>query len=297
MILEEMEKMSVFSGIVILIAFSVVCYAAGRLLQHLLNQQEKGAAHAFVTGSFSMLILFYLLHIAVVGLSFPFTVLLWGYTGICALVFFNALLFLKGELWMVPMRGIRHEAAVREQRPVWIFAGILIVLNVLLIEIDMPYFGNDMTVEQAATTLATRTLYRYHPATGVEFVYGMSPAAKCNALPQLYAVLCALSGADVYSFVCSLVPVWGFFLNVAACSVLAGALGLTQSTRRHMLLFYLLLVLFGGYYDGAYAFRLLHQGFAPQTIFLATGGMALLALVVSFVRVWRIRVKGGEADE
>lgn len=64
-----------------------------------------------------------------------------------------------------------------------------------------------------------------------------------------------------------------------------------------MLLFYLLLLLFGGYYDGAYAFRLLHQGFAAQTIFLATGGMALLAFVVSLVRKRRSRVKGGEADE
>lgn len=297
MISEEMEKMSVFSGVLILFIFSAVCYAAGRLLQGLFNQQGKGAAHAFLTGSFSMLILFYLLQIAVVGLSLSFSVLQWGYVGICALVLLNALLFLKGELWSVPVQSIRLEAAVHERRPAWLFIGILTVLNILLIEIDMPYFGNDMTVEQAATTLATRTLYRYNPATGLEFVYGMAPIAKCNALPQFYAVLCACSGADAYPFICSLIPVWGLILNVSACSVLAGAWGLTKSARCSMLLFYLLLVLFGGYYDGAYAFRLLHQGFAAQTIFLATGGMALFALVVSLVRKRRSRVKGGEADE
>lgn len=289
--------MSVISGIVILLAFSIICYAVGRLIQSILDQQGKGAAHAFVTGSFTLLILFFLLQIAVIALDIPFSVLQWGYAGACMLFFLTSVLLLRGELWNDPACGIKREASAREKRIRWILIGVLLGLNIILIEIDTPYFGNDMTVEQAATTLFTRTLYRYHPATGEELVYGVAPLAKCNALPQFYAVLCAFSGADVYSLICSLIPVWGLLLNVSACSVFADAWGLTGSTKQDMLLFYLLLLLFGGYYDGAYAFRLLHQGFSVQTIFLATGGMAFLSLPVSLVRRRRSGLKGGEAHE
>ena len=291
-----MEKMSVVSGIVILLIFSIVCYAVGRLIQHLLHQQGKGAAHAYVAGSFTLLILFFLLQIVVVGLSLPFSVLHWGYVCACAVLFFNAVLIVRGGLWSVPVRGIRQEAGERKRLVIWLLIVLLFGLNIVVIEIDMPYFGNDMTVEQAATTLATRTLYRYHPATGEELVYGVAPLAKCNALPQFYAVLCACSGAEVYSFICSLIPVWGLLLNVSACSVLAGAWGVSGTARQYLMLFYLVLVLLGGYYDGAYAFRLLHQGFSLQTVFLATGGMAFLALPASFIRGRISGVKGGGAD-
>lgn len=291
-----MEKRSVFSGIVILLVFSTVCYAVGRLIQSILHQQGKGAAHAFVTGSFTLLILFFLLQIAVVGLSLPFSVLQWGYVAACAMLFLAAAFVVRGALWSVPMRNIRREAEDKERLILWLLIVILFGLNMILIEIDAPYFGNDMSVEQAATTLATRTLYRYHPATGQELVFGVSRIAKCNALPQFYAVLCACSGADVYSFICSLIPVWGLVLNVSACSVLAGAWGLSDRMRQKLLLFYLFLLLVGGYYDGAYAFRLLHQGFSLHVIFLATGGMALLALPVSLVRGRAGTVKGGGTD-
>ncbi|MCM1103132.1 MAG: DUF6077 domain-containing protein [Clostridium sp.] len=284
------------SGIVILLVFSVVCYAVGRMIQQLLHQQGKGAAHAFVTGSFTLLILFFLLQIAVVGLSLPFFVLQWGYLCACVVLFLNAVLIVRGGLWSAPVREVKAAAVERERMILWLLTALVFVLNVIAIEIDTPYFGNDMTVEQAATTLETRTLYRYHPATGAEFMFGMTPLAKCNALPQFYAVLCIYAGARAYPFICSLVPVWGLLLNVSACSVLAGALGLTGRTRRHMLLFYLFLVLFGSYDSGAYAFRLLHQGFSLQTVFLATGGMALLALPVSFVRKRMSVGKGGGAD-
>lgn len=291
-----MEKMSVISGIVILFVFSVVCYAAGSMIQYITHQQGKGTAHAFVTGTFTLLILFFLLQIAVIGLSLPFSVLQWGYVCVCAVLLFNAVLIVGGGLWSVPLRDVRKAAADRAGLLRWLLILFLFGLNVIVIEIDMPYFGNDMTVEQAATTLVTRTLYRYHPATGGEFVYGVAPLAKCNALPQLYAVLCACSGAEVYSFICSLIPVWGLLLNVSACSVLAGAWGVSGGARQYLLMFYLFLILLGGYYDGAYAFRLLHQGFSLQSIFLATGGMALLALTVSLIRGRTFGVKGGGAD-
>lgn len=284
------------SGIVILLVFSTVCYAVGRLIQRILHQQGKGAAHAFVTGSFTLLILFFLMQIAVVGLSLSFSVLQWGYVAACALLFLIAAFVVRGALWSVPIQNIKREAEEKERLILWLLIAILFGCNVILIEIDTPYFGNDMSVEQAATTLATRTLYRYHPATGKELVFGVSRIAKYNALPQFYAVLCACSGADVYSFICSLIPVWGLVLNVSACSVLAGAWGLSDRMRQKMLLFYLFLLLVGGYYDGAYAFRLLHQGFSLHVIFLATGGMALLALPVSLVRGYAGTVKGGGTD-
>lgn len=285
------------SGIVILLIFSIVCYAVGCLIQDLLNQQGKGAAHAFVAGSFTLLILFFLLQIAVVGLSLPFSVLQWGYVSACALLFLTAVFVVRGALWSVPIQNCKRELQVKEGLIRWLLIVLLFGFNIILIEIDAPYFGNDMSVEQAATTFATRTLYRYHPATGQELVYGVARIAKCNALPQFYAVLCACSGADVYSFICSLIPVWGLFLNAAACSVLAGAWGISGCTRQKMLLFYLFLILVGGYYDGAYAFRLLHQGFSLHVIFLATGGMALLALLVSLVRGRKSGVKkGGGTD-
>lgn len=320
------------SGIVAIVVFAAVSYVIGRLIQKIFIKAQQGAAHAFVAGSYAVLFLAYALQIVTVQTGRPFSFFCAGLAAGCGLLCLAGIVFVRGGLFsfardraavsarsgqLVAMRSglpfqgrsgqpvsARSGAAVsvRNGRPApraILFAGALLILFVLCvasIEIYEPYFGNDMTVETAAATLATGAVYRVNPATGAEFEYGMTALSKCNAMPQLYAALCAFSGAPVYVLVCRIVPVWGLFLNVCACGVLADTAGLRGEKKSMAGIFYLLLVLAGDYQADAYAFRLLHQGFSPYTVFFGTGGMVLLAAAAALGKRIAAHGKGGGRD-
>ncbi len=267
------------SGVLTAVSLIAVSYVIGRLIQKVIHKTQQGVAHAFVAGSFAVLFLAYLFQILLIALGRPFSFMKTGLTVSCAALFFAGIIVVRRGL--LPERIRARKGAGQKTMILSAVIALLFFLCAASVQVYEPYFGNDMTVETAETTLATGTVCRFHPATGTELEYGMTALSKCNAMPQFYAVLCALSGASAYPFICRVIPVWGLLLNVCACSVLMGAVGLKDEKKQYALLFYLLLVLMGDGRANDYAFRLLHQGFSPYTVFLGTGGMALLALAAT----------------
>lgn len=282
--------MPVISGMIVVILFSAVCYVIGRLIQKIIKKTQLGAAHAFAAGTYVVLFLAFLFQILTIVSGRSFSFLRTGLIVSCAALCLAGIAIVRGGL----AEGV---AGIRKR--VLFSAAILVLflLCVVSIELYEPYFGNDMTVETTAVTLSTGTVYQINPATGAEFEYGMRMLAKCNAMPQFYAVLCSLSGMSAYSFLCRIVPVWGLFLNVCACSVLAGAIGLKGEKKQYFLIFYLLLLLMGDYHQQTYAFRLLHQGFSVYAVFFATGGMVLLSLLIAVAGRIASLVRGGGRHE
>lgn len=298
--------MPVISGMIVVILFSAVCYVIGRLIQKIIKKTQLGAAHAFAAGTYAVLFLAFLFQILTVVSGRSFSFLRTGLIVSCAALCLVGIAVVRGGLadGFAGVRSAAHRAAhgglgESERKKILFSAAILVLflLCVISIELYEPYFGNDMTVETTAVTLSTGTVYQINPATGAEFEYGMRMLAKCNAMPQFYAVLCSLSGMSAYSLLCRIVPVWGLFLNVCACSVLAGAIGLKGEKKQYFLIFYLLLLLMGDYHQQTYAFRLLHQGFSVYAVFFATGGMVLLSLLIAVAGRVASLVRGGGRHE
>lgn len=293
--------MPVISGMIVVILFSAACYVIGRLIQKIIKKTQLGAAHAFAAGTYAVLFLAYLFQILTVVSGRSFSFLRTGLIVSCAALCLVGIAVVRGGLTegiSIVRSGLADGFAGVRKRVLFSAAIlVLFLLCVVSIELYEPYFGNDMTVETTAVTLSTGTVYQINPATGAEFEYGMRMLAKCNAMPQFYAVLCSLSGMSAYSFLCRIVPVWGLFLNVCACSVLAGAIGLKGEKKQYFLIFYLLLLLMGDYHQQTYAFRLLHQGFSVYAVFFATGGMVLLSLLTAVAGRIASLVRGGGRHE
>lgn len=301
--------MPVISGMIVVILFSAACYVIGRLIQKIIKKTQLGAAHAFAAGTYAVLFLAYLFQILTIVSGRSFSFLRTGLIVSCAALCLAGIAVVRGGLGdgVAGIRSVAHRAVrgglvegIAVVRKKILFSAAILVLFLLCvvsIELYEPYFGNDMTVETTAVTLSAGTVYTINPATGTEFEYGMRMLAKCNAMPQFYAVLCSLSGMSAYSFLCRIVPVWGLFLNVCACSVLAGAVGLKGEKRQYFLIFYLLLLLMGDYHQQTYAFRLLHQGFSIYAVFFATGGMVLLSLLIAAAGRIASLVRGGGQHE
>lgn len=289
------------SGMIVVILFSAVCYVIGRLIQKIIKKTQLGAAHAFAAGTYAVLFLAFLFQILTVVSGRSFSFLRTGLIVSCAALCLVGIAVARGGLTegiSIVRSGLADGFAGVRKRVLFSAAIlVLFLLCVISIELYEPYFGNDMTVETTAVTLSTGTVYQINPATGAEFEYGMRMLAKCNAMPQFYAVLCSLSGMSAYSLLCRIVPVWGLFLNVCACSVLAGAIGLKGEKKQYFLIFYLLLLLMGDYHQQTYAFRLLHQGFSVYAVFFATGGMVLLSLLIAGAGRIASLVRGGGRHE
>lgn len=177
------------------------------------------------------------------------------------------------------------------------YGSILIVfaLNVSVMLRYEPYFGNDMTVEEVGTILETGTIWRYHPGTGAELEFGMNACAKLNFMPGLYAVLCDITGAEPYLFICRWIPVWGLLLNYLAVFLMLRSIcckkqkASCQEERDdrmslHAEILYGILLLFGDYQAYTYAFRLLHQGWNPAVILWASVVPMILAGAINLVR-------------
>lgn len=270
-------KMACFLALLLLLG---VTYLGGRMVLRCFHITESFLCPAVVAGSVLLLLYMCIWQVVVVKCTLPFSVLKYAGIG-----YFCAAL-LVGSIFEVREKRTICACFKRNKRLV-IVNVLLFVLLVVDVQMGEPYFGGDMTVEETVTILQTGTVCRYHPATGAELVLGMNPGAKMNCIPGLYAVLCDCTGADVYTFICRFVPVWGLIVNWAAVFwLLTLVFGKKRSqgyTACGMGL-YGILLLFGGYHRDSYAYRLLHQGFCPQVMLWATGSVILLCCAVAGIR-------------
>ncbi len=274
-----------------LLLLCAVSFLGGRALLYGIYKTESEPCAAMVTGS--VVLFFYMLMWQIVTVKWGLSFSVMKRAGLI----YAVVMILAGlcvQCLRVAARLKKRKAltgAARAERGrVLLIVGIALVfaLNVVSIQIYEPYFGSNMTLEEAGTILDTNTVCRYHPATGMELTLGMNAIAKLNCVPGLYAMLCAWTGADVYEFVCYYVPVWGLFLNYAAAALLLGQLFGKKDGKKLLLcgmLIYGMLLLMGDYQVHTYAFGLLHEGWKPGVILGATGGMVVLNVLVALVRL------------
>lgn len=270
----------------------IIPYIVGRAITHFLCHKEPGAAVSFVSGSAFMLFIFLLMQMVALKTNLSLRVLSVLFAAVSVVLAAVSVLLCRVTLFS----GITESFQTAKKHKISsCFILVFGVLCVSLILFVPAYYGNDLTVETAAVTGYTGTLYEYNPLTGGRIVYGMSFLAKLNVIPIVYAALCELGSADVAQVIPVFGALWGLVLNLSCVGVLFRAMGLEGAKEQRAYAFYLLLLIVGTYHRNTYAYRLLHQGFAAGTIYLSCFGMLLMAALCLIGNRMIKRIGGAKA--
>lgn len=130
----------------------------------------------------------------------------------------------------------------------------------------------DMTVETAASFLASDGIYRVNPMTGMPYTEGIPLRLKILCLPTLYAGVCRLTGLHPLLVIRTIVPTLTLIGCYMAFASLAGCLfpdkeGNSSRDRRVCFLTVVALLLWvGAYRDGMDGFNILCCGWRGVSI-------------------------------
>lgn len=137
----------------------------------------------------------------------------------------------------------------------------------------VPAAETDMTAETIHTTVCTNTLYEYNPATGEKLSLGMYPQDKLVTLPLFYSLFYSLAdGIGMKHFLYEMVPLWILILNFLVFWRWGEALFLGQKREKLrlplFLVFYGMTNLFGDYLFITFSYKLLHQTWMGESVFV-----------------------------
>lgn len=160
---------------------------------------------------------------------------------------------------------------------------LLLLFHIAGYFIYVPDVGSDVTVETVHVTDVTGTVFQYNPVTGTQMEHGVYPVYKLASLPLLYTLIVQLTGMQTNLMLFYVIPVWvilvSFALTVNWASVLFPE---RKDMRGRFLLLYLLLITFGDYADGTFAYGLLHGAWKGAVVACA------LAVPFGFCMVYHI---------
>ena len=136
---------------------------------------------------------------------------------------------------------------------------LLVLLHVAGYFIYVPDVGSDVTAETVHVTDVTGTVFAYNPVTGTQMEHGVYPIYKLASLPFLYTLIVQLTGMQTGLLLFYVIPVWALLVSFALAVNWAGILfPERKDMSSRFLLLYLLLLTFGDYADGTFAYGLLH---------------------------------------
>lgn len=282
---------------VAVVLLTVVSFFGGRLLLYCVHRTEPGCCETVASGSVMLFFGSFCIQLLALLFGQSYRIIKWGN------VIYALLLVITGGIAYIAGKKKNKGSKDRNGKKEWkckdpVKYGIILTVFALNVSVMLryePYFGNDMTVEETGTILETGTICRYHPGTGAELEFGMDARAKLNFMPGLYAVLCDITGAEPYLFICRWIPVWGLLLNYMAVFLLLRSICCKKQKDPcrderdcrmilYAVILYGILLLFGDYQAYTYAFRLLHQGWNPDVILWASVVPMILAGAINLVR-------------
>lgn len=216
-------------------------------------------------------------HLAAVFGGMPFgqcAMLLCGLLCALGLLGAGALFFRRQALAEALKKNKQRGAANSREELILYGVFALILLSQLL----FLWFGEgswrekDMTVETVGSFLASDSIYRVNPMTGMPYMEGMPLRLKILCLPTLYASVCRLTGLPPDLFVRTIVPTMTLFSCYGAFASLAGCLfsdteeGDFRSRRVCFLMIVSLLLWAGAYRYGMDGFNILCCGWRGVSI-------------------------------
>lgn len=185
--------------------------------------------------------------------------------------------------------------------PLWACAAVIFFLMASCYFLYVPEVGADMTAETIHTTVHSDTLFEFNPATGEPLALGIYPQAKLMALPLFYSIFYRPFGEgipaalEMRSYLYRLIPIWVLLLNGIVFWKWGEELFLGQKKeklRRSLFLcFYGVANLFGDYLFITFSYKLLHQAWLGETIFI-TVLLPFMALQI-FTLIGADRVEPG----
>lgn len=139
------------------------------------------------------------------------------------------------------------------------FIALLLVLHIAGYFVYVPAVGGDVTVETVHVTDTTGTVFQYNPVTGMQMEHGVYPVYKLASLPLLYTLISQFTGMTAQQLLFYVIPIWVLLVSFALTANWASVLfPERKGLRSCFLLLYMLLITFGDYADGTFAYGILH---------------------------------------
>lgn len=154
------------------------------------------------------------------------------------------------------------------------FIVLLLLLHITGYFIYVPDVGSDVTVETVHVTDMTGTVFQYNPVTGTPMEHGVYPIYKLASLPLLYTLISQFAGIETEQLVFYAIPVWVLLVSLALAVNWASVLfPERKGLRSRFLLLYMMLITFGDYADGTFAYGILHGAWKGAVVACAIAVM------------------------
>jgi hypothetical protein len=254
--------------ILCILFLAVVPFLLGQLVTKIYGEKEKGNIYRYIVGMCSLICVFEIVCVGAIKMEISFTKTLFLFLFIIILLSILGLISFIRTLISTPivpfLQSFFHDFSWRAFPIILLF--LLQCLNYVWMN---PYIGNDITKEIINTTIATDTMYQYHPLTGKLFEIGMTPVGKLYILPLFYSGLSKVFCVDASTLLYLILPIWvllmGYFVMF-----LWGRLLFNKKNQKHIqsyfLMVYGVLSLFGGFYLTSEFYWLSHSAWRGETI-------------------------------
>ena len=267
---------------------------AGYVIRHIFRWKETSQIETYLTGFFFLFFMQGVIFVPCVFLHLSFEPARMILAAFFALVLLCSFIFLlldikKGKFKKSP--GPSSSGVTKKEKLYFIFAVTVFCLVVMRMIFSQSLLREDMTLETVRTTVATKTMFEYHPLTGQKMDAGLIASKKIITLPLLYSGIVSLTHADAWLFLNV-----GMGLMIYIASAFAVSLvyqKMTMFSRKNMFLlfvFYSLLILSGDYHQVTLSYKILYQGYLGETICFAV----ILPYLLSVVIDWYHKAGGEE---
>lgn len=250
--------------IVLILYLIIVPFLLGTLACNIIKEKGRNQIETYLTGVLFLFLLFQGLMVLTIKAEFTFHRLVTVFSLITAVLCITSLAVCRRELIKsLKIRPVKLYSFT-------IIAIVLFVAQALFLWLELPELGNSITVETVQTTIATDSVYRFHPSTGTPFSPGMTFLGKLVSLPIFYSYLCDMFELDILQGVCQIIPIWLLLLSYMGYGLLASRIlegGTDKGKKVAMFLAgYGVFNLFGNYSSLMTPYQIFHSGFEGNTI-------------------------------
>jgi len=249
----------------------VIPFILGYLVTQIYGDNEKGSIYRYLMGMCSLICVFEVIAVVAMKVGMSFSKTMVSYMSIIGLVCVLGVIYLRKNL-----KNLLKEMVInlRQLKFNWRIIPVLLIffLQCLNFFIINPFIGDDVTKEIVNTTIATNTMYLYHPLTGKLLEVGMTPIGKLVTLPLFYSTLASFFKLNVTTLLYLALPVGTLIMGYLV--MLLWVRFLFPKEQQKNIQFYALMVygvlnLFGDYYNSTEFYWVSHSGWRGETITIA----------------------------
>lgn len=264
----------------------------GLIAKNILRWKEMSQIETYLTGFFLLFLLQGIIFVPMVFLKQPFLT-----AEIAVIIVFGILMLVSLILTLIQFRKSKSLGESRIKTPLskrekiyFCITLLTFVWVILRMTGSVDILREDITLETVKTTVATNTMFQYHPLTGNMMEAGLIQSKKIITLPLLYSAVVDFFRMDAMTFLYVVVGAGTYIASVFSASLVYKKMTAVNRKKLYIFMFiYNLLVLSGDYHHVTLCSHLLYQGYLGETICFAV----ILPYLLYVVLDW-YQSEGGE---